>query len=470
MKNMKNISATLLVWVTVAALTTLPLLAQSSKSSQHRSDVNRVKNATVCNPCNVTNSITGTVTAAFAATPTNLSGVTVKLYGPIANNLRTVTLTPLVNTVTTNGSGVYTFTPVTNTTTASNHYVLTFEKAGFISSSMNATVSVNSGTNTVNTVGLLPALQLNAVCATTGNYSWRLRNGNGATYNYNYGLLRGSASGSGTIGSSDVYITVPKTSAGLGILQVLVGGYSVASAQAQNLNCPTASVTGKVTDSATTNPLNGATVTVKDVNNNTVGTGTTNSSGIYTIPGISINSQVNTNPYSVAFSAAGYNNSSASVTLGGGQTVTQNAQLTASGAAGAVNIDLDQLTIQDVYLLQPTFINTICFTPPFSFSPCQIPGPPICTFIISNPIADQPITSATVVIFDSNNNSVGQLTSTPTTSGQYGVFSFTNLPVGTYHYTVNGSPGGGTLSVTAGQTTVSIFHLPSIHVHAPPGC
>jgi len=324
MKNMKSISATLLVMFTVAAMAVLPLSAQRTKPTN---DLNRVKSV---QQVVSSDSISGTVTAAFATTPTNLSGVKVRLYGPIANNLRTASLTPLVGTPQiTDVNGAYTFTPIATTTTLSNHYVLTFEKAGFITGSVNATVALNSGVNTDN-VALLPSLQLSAVCATTGNYSWRLRNGNGATYNYTYGVLRGSASGSGSIGSSDVYITISKATAGLGMLQVLVGGSTVASAQAQNLSCPTATVTGKVTDSTTGAAINGASVTLKDNGSNTVGTTTTNSSGIYTISGISINAQVNTNPYSVKFDgiAQGFPAPvTTPVTIGGGQTVTQNAQL-----------------------------------------------------------------------------------------------------------------------------------------------
>ena len=384
MKNVKSISATLLVIFAIATMTVLPLLAQSTKTTQPAGGVNRIKSNAVA----TSNSITGTVTAAFATTPTNLSGVKVRLYGPIANNLRTASLTPLVGTSQiTDVNGAYTFTPIATTTTASSHYVLTFEKAGFIPGSVNATAAANSGANPAS-AALLPALQLNAVCSTTGNYSWRLRNGNGATYNYTYGMLRGSASSSGSISNTDIFITVPKASAGLGILRIMVSGFTVASAQAQNLSCPTATLTGTVTNGGTppifteakeisgsaaaqqkieqgvcqahhnsantgkptelterlhtggtgtgsvTNvcgggtpvPLSGVSVTVKDANNNTVGTGTTNSSGVYTITNISVSPLIS-GTYSVTFSSPGYATNIVNVTIGGGQTVTQNVQL-----------------------------------------------------------------------------------------------------------------------------------------------
>src|SRR5579872_6687310 len=178
-------------------LTTATLSAQSN--SRVHSDATRLQQtAVVSSP-----GIQGTVSAAGAASLTNLPNVLVKLYGPYTNGSTVShlgTTTP-VSTTTTNANGAYTITGI-HATSASNHYLLLLSLTGYSNGEL--TVNVTTGTVTVNTA-LLPILTLTPVCAPTGSFSWQLHNPDHTSFNYTYAMLRGTTNGIGTIGANDVF-------------------------------------------------------------------------------------------------------------------------------------------------------------------------------------------------------------------------------------------------------------------------
>ena len=246
-------------------------------------------------------------------------------------------------------------------------------------------------------------------------------------------------------------------------------------------------VSGTVTDSATNNPISGASVSIGSLSD------TTSSSGSYTIPNVPVGSD------SISVSYVGYNTATQPVTVTAGQTSTINIQLTpvpvTSGSGtvfGTIHDSVTNVGIQGITI-------SISTDPPRAFTTGAggifiIPNIPAGTYTISAAGTDynENTTSVTVVssqtiisrftltpmtvtttssisgtITDSVGNTISGavviISTDPemnTVTNNAGVFTFSNVPAGTYEITViTPSDGAITRSITVPSSNYD-FALP----------
>jgi hypothetical protein len=239
-------------------------------------------------------SISGTVTAASGGAP--IGGATISYGG---------------GSTTTDGSGYYTLSSLTE-----GSYTLTASATGY--SSQNASDTVGPGAAVTQNFALLPPPGSITGHVTDAQTSSAI---SGATVSY--------SGGSATTDGTGLYT----------LINVPPGTYTVTAAAADHvagsapvtvtsgnpttqdfLLTQTGTISGTVTDAATTNPIQGATVSYS-------GGSTVTSAGQYTF------SQVDPSgsPYTVSVSASGYaSQTSSPLTVTAGSTTTQNFALTAS--------------------------------------------------------------------------------------------------------------------------------------------
>ncbi|MFG6149247.1 carboxypeptidase regulatory-like domain-containing protein [Halobacillus sp. B23F22_1] len=220
------------------------------------------------------------------------------------------------------------------------------------------------------------------------------------------------------LADSNGQFTIPELNPGSYQLTISAQGFSsqtvgavVEAGEDTFLTIPLASnparITGQVVDSVTSDPISGAIVTVSDVNGLPITNAVTDLNGNFLIGGLPPTTVI------VSAVAAGYGSASTAVLLSPGATVS----------------------------------TTIALTP----QPGGVTG------VVTSAVTSEPISGATVQIFDETRALVVTLTTDPN-----GLYSFTNLSGGVYRIVVSAAGFGTALqdvTVSSNQITTATFSL-----------